>query len=52
MAISNQASCTRLHASWYGGILAGFKQTSAQLVEAALQEDADVLAISSLAGAI
>jgi (2R)-ethylmalonyl-CoA mutase len=32
-------------------ILAGFKQTSAQLVETALQEDADVLAISSLAGA-
>jgi ethylmalonyl-CoA mutase len=32
-------------------ILAGFKQTPAQLVEAALQEDADVLAISSLAGA-
>jgi len=32
-------------------ILAGFKQTPAQLVETALQEDADVLAISSLAGA-
>lgn len=32
-------------------ILAGFKQTPAQLVEVALQEDADVLAISSLAGA-
>jgi (2R)-ethylmalonyl-CoA mutase len=32
-------------------ILAGFKQTPEQLVEAALQEDADVLAISSLAGA-
>jgi (2R)-ethylmalonyl-CoA mutase len=32
-------------------ILAGFKQTPQQLVEAALQEDADVLAISSLAGA-
>jgi len=32
-------------------ILAGFKQTPAQLVEAALQEDAEVLAISSLAGA-
>jgi ethylmalonyl-CoA mutase len=32
-------------------ILAGFKQTSAQLVETAIQEDADVLAISSLAGA-
>jgi (2R)-ethylmalonyl-CoA mutase len=32
-------------------ILAGFKQTSSQLVETALQEDADVLAISSLAGA-
>jgi len=31
-------------------ILAGFKQTPAQLVETALQEDADVLAISSLAG--
>jgi len=32
-------------------ILAGFKQTPEHLVEAALQEDADVLAISSLAGA-
>jgi ethylmalonyl-CoA mutase len=32
-------------------ILAGFKQTPEQLVEAALQEDADILAISSLAGA-
>lgn len=32
-------------------ILAGFKQTPAQLVEAALQEDADMLAISSMAGA-
>jgi ethylmalonyl-CoA mutase len=32
-------------------IIAGFKQTPEQLVEAALQEDADVLAISSLAGA-
>ncbi|MGH7880584.1 MAG: cobalamin B12-binding domain-containing protein, partial [Candidatus Binataceae bacterium] len=32
-------------------ILAGFKQTPAQLVEAALQEDAEILAISSLAGA-
>jgi (2R)-ethylmalonyl-CoA mutase len=32
-------------------ILAGFKQTPAELVEAALQEDADILAISSLAGA-
>jgi (2R)-ethylmalonyl-CoA mutase len=32
-------------------ILAGFKQTPEQLVAAALQEDADVLAISSLAGA-
>jgi ethylmalonyl-CoA mutase len=32
-------------------ILAGFKQTPAQLVEVALQEDADILAISSLAGA-
>jgi ethylmalonyl-CoA mutase len=32
-------------------ILAGFKQTPHQLVEAALQEDADILAISSLAGA-
>lgn len=32
-------------------ILAGFKQTPAQLVEAALQEDADILGISSMAGA-
>lgn len=32
-------------------VLAGFKQTPEQLVEAALQEDVDVLAISSLAGA-
>jgi (2R)-ethylmalonyl-CoA mutase len=32
-------------------ILAGFKQTPAQLVATALQEDAGVLAISSLAGA-
>jgi (2R)-ethylmalonyl-CoA mutase len=32
-------------------ILAGFKQTPQQLVEAAIQEDAEVLAISSLAGA-
>jgi (2R)-ethylmalonyl-CoA mutase len=32
-------------------VLAGFKQTPAQLVETALQEDADILAISSLAGA-
>src|SRR6185312_7746005 len=32
-------------------ILAGFKQTPAQLVEVAVQEDAEVLAISSLAGA-
>jgi (2R)-ethylmalonyl-CoA mutase len=32
-------------------ILAGFKQTPAQLVEVALQEDAGILAISSLAGA-
>jgi (2R)-ethylmalonyl-CoA mutase len=32
-------------------ILAGFKQTPEQLVEAAVQEDADALAISSLAGA-
>jgi len=32
-------------------VLAGFKQTPAQMVEIALQEDADVLAISSLAGA-
>ncbi|HUY26335.1 MAG TPA: methylmalonyl-CoA mutase family protein [Candidatus Binataceae bacterium] len=32
-------------------VLAGFKQTAAQMVETALQEDVDVLAISSLAGA-
>jgi (2R)-ethylmalonyl-CoA mutase len=32
-------------------ILAGFKQTPAEMVETALQEDAEVLAISSLAGA-
>jgi (2R)-ethylmalonyl-CoA mutase len=32
-------------------VLAGFKQTAAQLVQTAVQEDADVLAISSLAGA-
>jgi ethylmalonyl-CoA mutase len=32
-------------------VLAGFKQTPAELVEAALQEDVDLLAISSLAGA-
>ena len=32
-------------------ILAGFKQTPAQMVETAMQEDAEVLAISSLAGA-
>jgi ethylmalonyl-CoA mutase len=32
-------------------ILAGFKQTPAQMVETALQEDVEVLAISSLAGA-
>jgi ethylmalonyl-CoA mutase len=32
-------------------ILAGFKQTPAQMVETALQEDAEVVAISSLAGA-
>jgi len=32
-------------------ILAGFKQTPEQLVETALQEDAEVLAISSLTGA-
>ncbi len=32
-------------------ILAGFKQTPQQLVETAIQEDADVLAISSLSGA-
>jgi (2R)-ethylmalonyl-CoA mutase len=32
-------------------VLAGFKQTPEQLVEAALQEDVDLLAVSSLAGA-
>jgi (2R)-ethylmalonyl-CoA mutase len=32
-------------------VLAGFKQTPEQLVETALQEDTDLLAISSLAGA-
>jgi len=32
-------------------VLAGFKQTPKQMVETALQEDVDVLAISSLAGA-
>jgi (2R)-ethylmalonyl-CoA mutase len=32
-------------------ILAGFKQTPAQLVEAAMQEDAELLGISSMAGA-
>jgi (2R)-ethylmalonyl-CoA mutase len=32
-------------------VLAGFKQTPEQLVETALQEDVDLLAISSLAGA-
>ncbi|HUA36161.1 MAG TPA: methylmalonyl-CoA mutase family protein [Candidatus Binataceae bacterium] len=32
-------------------VLAGFKQTPQQMVETALQEDVDVLAISSLAGA-
>ncbi|MGO9607361.1 MAG: methylmalonyl-CoA mutase family protein [Candidatus Binataceae bacterium] len=32
-------------------VLTGFKQTSEQMVETALQEDVDVLAISSLAGA-
>ena len=32
-------------------ILAGFKQTPAQLVEAALQEDVEILGISSMAGA-
>ncbi len=32
-------------------VLAGFKQTPAQLVETALQEDVDLLAVSSLAGA-
>jgi (2R)-ethylmalonyl-CoA mutase len=32
-------------------VLAGFKQTAAQMVQTAVQEDADVLAISTLAGA-
>jgi methylmalonyl-CoA mutase cobalamin-binding domain/chain len=32
-------------------ILAGFKQTAAQLVEAAMQEDAEILGVSSMAGA-
>ncbi len=32
-------------------VLAGFKQTPEQLVETALQEDVDLLAVSSLAGA-
>ena len=32
-------------------IIAGFKQTPAQLVEVALQEDAEVLGVSSMAGA-
>ncbi|HVN27673.1 MAG TPA: methylmalonyl-CoA mutase family protein, partial [Candidatus Binataceae bacterium] len=32
-------------------VLAGFKQTAEQLVETALQEDVDLLAVSSLAGA-
>src|SRR5215469_1117367 len=32
-------------------VLAGFKQTPQQMVETALQEDVDLLAISSLAGA-
>jgi len=32
-------------------VLAGFKQTPEQMVETALQEDVDILAISSLAGA-
>ena len=32
-------------------ILAGFKQTPEQMVKTALEEDVDVLAISSLAGA-
>jgi (2R)-ethylmalonyl-CoA mutase len=32
-------------------ILAGFKQTPAQLVEAAMQEDAEILGVSSMAGA-
>jgi (2R)-ethylmalonyl-CoA mutase len=33
------------------GVLAGFKQTPEQMVATALEEDVDVLAISSLAGA-
>ena len=32
-------------------VLAGFKQTPEQMVATALEEDVDVLAISSLAGA-
>jgi (2R)-ethylmalonyl-CoA mutase len=32
-------------------VLAGFKQTPEQMVQTALEEDVDVLAISSLAGA-
>jgi len=32
-------------------VLAGFKQTPSELVETALQEDVDILAVSSLAGA-
>ncbi|HKD65944.1 MAG TPA: methylmalonyl-CoA mutase family protein [Candidatus Binataceae bacterium] len=32
-------------------IIAGFKQTPAQLVEVALQEDAEILGVSSMAGA-
>jgi (2R)-ethylmalonyl-CoA mutase len=32
-------------------IIAGFKQTPAQLVETALQEDAEILGVSSMAGA-
>ena len=32
-------------------VLAGFKQTPEQMVETALEEDVDVLAMSSLAGA-
>ena len=32
-------------------IIAGFKQTAAQLVEVALQEDAEILGVSSMAGA-
>jgi (2R)-ethylmalonyl-CoA mutase len=42
------------HACMQGGmevVLAGFKQTAAQMVATAIQEDVDVLAISSLAGA-